>query len=129
MTDFFRNNKTEIVLSIVVLLIPGILFFLVFRKASFSPKPSSQNPTPDIQESFQEEYSRDWITKLPLKDPSYYVDYDSTKNVIKARISPLYSRSGPKEEQVKILKDLVTQELQSIGADLSKEKIEWVIDY
>lgn len=69
-----------------------------------------------------------WVLGLPLKNPAYYVEYDSVHNMIKAYLYPMISFSLTKEYQINFLKEKVTKELTSLKVDLSKEKIEWIIE-
>lgn len=69
----------------------------------------------------------EWIFKLPLKDALYYADYDPQSQIIKVLLYPLEYSSIPINLQVDYLKDKVKKELQQIGVDINKTKIDWEV--
>jgi len=83
--------------------------------------------TPPSDTTEEEFHYGEWIKKLPITDPYYYIEYNKDNDTIRANLYPPPSFSQTTQEQVEQLKTEVQQKLQTIGVDLTKETIEWVV--
>lgn len=132
-----------ILMSVFIVVIGLVLLFIAktspVRNPSIPSAPTSipqvsVTPTPSAIGTTKEKFSdqdfsdKPWLLKLPLKDPLYYVAYDFTTNTIKASLYPTQLFYVSTEDQVNGLKQTIEQRLRSIGVDIAKEKIEWVVE-
>ncbi len=110
----------------------------------FSPSPSAdstqsqipstpttpENPNSPVQLDLEEKGQvtfPSWVNQLPLKNPSYYVQYDYQNQQLKGTLYPEFSYSVPEEEQIQSMKELIIKRLQQIGVNTFTEKIVWEV--
>lgn len=72
-------------------------------------------------------YRNFWISKLPLENQYYRVEHIKESDSLKVTITPPPAVQTTKEAQVEFLQNKVETDLQNLGAEIEKEKIEWII--
>lgn len=72
------------------------------------------------------EYRDFWIKQLPLENQNYKVEYIKETDSLKATLTPPPAVQVSRAEQIRFLQNRVRFDLQNLGVDVDKEKIEWV---
>lgn len=121
-----REYRKLLLIGSGVFLISLLVVLIIFSlpKEEKRSTPASE-PTPSKTITVVE--SKPWTSKLPLKNPYYYVEYSAERERIIAYLYPYFSLSIPPEAQVPDMKKEIIEKLGQLGVDTNKEKIEWVV--
>lgn len=68
-----------------------------------------------------------WYLKLPLQGKGYFVYFDPPSERFKAALYPQKNSSVSIENQIDNLKNIVIQQIATLGADASRYQIDWEI--
>jgi len=69
-----------------------------------------------------------WYSKLPPQNNDYFILFDNSVDTFYILIYPKSSVSTPQSDQITNMENEATQELKSIGVDVSAYKIVWQIN-
>lgn len=149
MIDFLKQHKPLVVVICAALLV--FILFVVLRPRT-QPAPSNNAPVPtitlvpiyepgsegellqqtradenvtNIQNSILQQYP--WYLKLPLKEKSYFVDFDPQKKTFIALLYPQKSLELSIDEQATIMKKEIMISLVNWGVDTSSYIFDWRI--
>ena len=68
-----------------------------------------------------------WFLNLPFQKAGYFVYFDSLSETFIAKLYPQKTSSIPLDEQINSLKKTVTGQINALGSDTGKYKIDWKV--